>query len=372
MKGNGNKMAIKLAAAASLAMILAACGGGGGDSGGSTGSNGGSTGGVTTPPATTPTANDPYTGKPATGSTTNQITGSVVKGPTAGATVTAYVLNADGSNGNAIGSGVTDASGAFSLSLTQDPKGMIRLVATGGTFTSEGDNSTQKLDTLELVAPYVTTDLTNFVITPVTDTASKRITYLVSKGGKSLAEAYTTASSAVLQLFSGNNVIASADRTRGGINYLSIVPGSAQDTLHTYQDVLTAIEYYGVRHDLPSRVTVRLLSASSITGIPSQLDANGQPITVGGWVGSTFNETQPVTLADISLAQPANDVLSLVMAMNALTACDSGDHAPFYQRYPLAQGQSDYLDAAVCNGYKNIVDTVKAKIATNNRNKYVS
>lgn len=358
------KFALSIVSAAAL-LTLAACGGGGDGSSGATG------GGVITPPTTAPTANDPYTGKPASGAMTNQITGSVVKGPTNGATVTAYVLNADGSNGNAIGSAITDASGAFSMGLTQAPAGMIRLVATGGTFTSEGDSSTQKLDTLELVSPYVTTTLTNFVITPVSDTASKRITYLVSKEGKSLADAYTTASSAVLQLFSGNNVIASDDRTRGGISYLSIVPGSAQDTLHTYQDVLTAIEYYGLRHDLPSRVTVRLLSTSSITGIPSQLDANGQPITVGGWVGSTFNETQPVTLADISLAQPANDVLSLVMAMNAVTACDSGDHAPFYKRYPLAQGQADYLDAAACNGYKNIVDAVKAKIATNNRSKYV-
>ncbi|EKZ97087.1 MAG: hypothetical protein CL858_16195 [Cupriavidus sp.] len=360
------KFALSIVSAAAL-LALAACGGGGGDGT----SNGGSNGGGSTPPTTTPTANDPYTGKPATGAMTNQITGSVVKGPTAGATVTAYVLNADASNGNAIGSAVTDASGAFRMSLTQAPSGMIRLIATGGTFSSEVDNSTQKLDTLELVAPYVTTDLTNFVITPVSDTASKRITYLVSKGGKALAEAYTTASSAVLQLFSGNNVIASTDRTRGGINYLSIVPGSAQDTLHTYQDVLTAIEYYGVRHDLPSRVTLRLLSASSITGVPSQLDANGQPITVGAWVGSTFNETQPVTLADISLAQPANDVLALVMAMNAVTACDSGDHTTFYQRYPLAQGQSDYLDATACNGYKSVVDTVQAKIPANNRNKYV-
>jgi len=360
------KLALSTISAAAL-LALAACGGGDGSSSG--GNNDGS---GTTLPTTTPTANDPYTGKPAPGNTTNQITGLVVKGPTTGATVTAYIINSDGSNGKAIGSAVTDASGAFSMGLTQAPSGMIRFVATGGTFTSEGDNSTQKLDALELVAPYVTTALTKFVITPVSDTASKRIAYLASKGGKSLADAYTTASSAVLQLFSGNNVIASADRTRGGINYLSIVPGSAQDTLHTYQDALTAIEYYSVRHDLPSRVTVRLLSTSSITGTPSQFDANGQPITVGAWVGSTFNESQPVTLADISLAQPANDVLVLVMAMNAVAACDSGDHDSFYKRYPLAQGQTDYLDATACTAYKNMLDGVKAKIPTNNRNKYVS
>lgn len=70
------KFALSIVSAAAL-LALAACGGGGGDGT----SNGGSNGGGSTPPTTTPTANDPYTGKPATGAMTNQITGSVVKGP---------------------------------------------------------------------------------------------------------------------------------------------------------------------------------------------------------------------------------------------------------------------------------------------------
>ncbi|MCL6483896.1 MAG: hypothetical protein I4O49_06875, partial [Janthinobacterium lividum] len=93
----------KLIAVASVALFLAACGGGG--DGGSTASNGGSTGstgstggtGGTTTPAGTPI--DPYTGQAATGTPTASVSGSVVNGPTAGATVTAYVVNSDGTNG---------------------------------------------------------------------------------------------------------------------------------------------------------------------------------------------------------------------------------------------------------------------------------
>lgn len=359
-KRDGNmSTVVKLIAAASFAIAMAACGGGGG---------GDDDGGNSNPPPTPTTANDPYTGQPAAGTPTNQISGSVVSGPTNGATVTAYVLNPDGSNGNAIGTAITDTSGAFSMSLTENPRGMIRLVATGGTFTSEADGSTQKNTSLELVAPYVTSTLTNFVVTPVTHIASQRITYL-AKGGKSLAEAYTTASSAVLQLMSGVNVIASTDRARGGINYLSIAPGSAQDALNTYADVLTAIEYYGVRHDLPSHVSVRVLSESSITGTPSQVGADGQPIIVGAWVGGTFNETQPVTVDQLSTGQPANDILSLVMTMNAVKACESGDHSGYYQRYPLAPGQSDFLDPTACTAFTNNMNAIKAKVATNQRSK---
>lgn len=365
MKRDGNMGTVfKLIASASFAIAMAACGGGGG------GDDGGSSNPPPTPVPTT--ANDPYTGQPATGTPTNQISGSVVSGPTNGATVTAYVLNPDGSNGNAIGTAITDATGAFSMSLTENPRGMIRLVATGGTFTSEADGSTQKNTSLELVAPYVTSTLTNFVVTPVTHIASQRISYLASKGGKTLAEAYTTASSAVLQLLSGVNVIASTDRARGGINYLSIAPGSAQDALNTYADVLTAIEYYGVRHDLPSHVSVRVLSDSSITGTPSQFGADGQPITVGAWVGDSFNETQPVTVDQLSTGQPANDILSLVMTMNAVKACASGDHSGYYQRYPLAPGQADYLDATACTAHTNNFNELKAKASSNNRSKYIS
>ena len=365
----------KLIATASFALFLAACGGGGDGSTATNngGSTGGSTGGTTTPAGTTI---DPYTGQAAAGTPTASVSGSVVNGPTAGATVTAYVVNSDGTNGTPLGSTTTDASGAFSMTLSQAPTGMVRFVATGGTFASEADSSQQKNVALQLVAPYVTTSLANFVITPVTHLASTQIAYLASTGGKSLATAYTTASSSVLQLLTGNNVIASANRAHGGVDYLAIMPGSAQDTNHTYADALTGVEYYGVAHDLPSHVALRVLTLSSVTGTPSVKDSNGQAINVGTWTGSTFDESQPYTLAQLSSTVggglPANDVLALVQTMNAVTACTTGDHASYYLRYPLAQGQSDYLDTAACGAYTNNLNAVKAKVATNNRSKFVS
>ncbi len=342
-----NKLSLVAIAVAS-AMILSACGGGGGDSAASTGS-----GTALTPPQQVPpqqvNPNDPYTGKPASGTMTNQISGSVINGPTAGATVAAYLLNPDGSNGASLGQATTDANGAFSMTLSQVPSGMIRLVATGGTFKSGADASTQKNELLELVAPYMTSGLSTFVITPLTHAASQRIVYLAGKEGKALADAYTSGSSGVLQLVTGNNVIASADRSHGGVDYLSIVPGSAQDTLGSYADALTAIEYYGVNNDLPSHVVVRVLAQSNAaTGGPSTTGIDGQPINVGKWAGTAFDETASFALSQLSMGFPNTDMQVIVQAMAAIPACQSGDHSYYYKRFPLATGDSDYLDTVAC------------------------
>ncbi|MEY8175089.1 hypothetical protein [Burkholderia multivorans] len=195
------KKAAMFVVATSMAAFLAACGGGGGDGGSASGGSSG--GGGSTPTPVQQNATDPYTGQPAAGTATNQISGAVMNGATSGATVTVYNLNEDGTNGDAIGSAITDTSGAFTISLRQAPTGMIRIIATGGTFTSEADASTQNNATLELVAPYVTTALNTFVVTPVTHYASQRISYL-AKHGQSLLSAYKTASSAAISVVNSN------------------------------------------------------------------------------------------------------------------------------------------------------------------------
>ncbi|VWC39845.1 hypothetical protein BLA23254_06881 [Burkholderia lata] len=361
------KKAAKLIIATSMAAFVAACGGGG--DGGSS-NTGGSSGG-SNPTPVQQNATDPYTGQPAAGSATNQISGSVVSGATAGATVTVYTLNNDGTNGDAIGTAITDASGAFSIALRQAPTGMIRIVATGGTFSSEADASTQSNATLELVAPYVTSALNTFVVTPVTHYASQRVSYL-TKQGQSLIAAYRTASSAAVSVLSGLNAIATANRAHSGVDYLAITPGSSQDTLNAYADALKALEYYGVKYDLPSHTTVRIFIATSIAGSNGVTDQNGQAVNVGAWSGQVFNESTPLTVASMAGGISVQDgVASIVQQMNATQACASGDHTAFYARYPLAAGQSDYLDSTTCATYTSNMNAISAKIPTNNRSKYV-
>ena len=69
------------------------------------------------------------------------ITGTVVKGPLNAATVTAFAVSADGSNGTSLGSATADASGNFSITAAPTT-GPVRLSASGGTYISELDGTT--------------------------------------------------------------------------------------------------------------------------------------------------------------------------------------------------------------------------------------
>lgn len=88
---------------------------------------------------------------------------------------------------------------------------------------------------------------------------------------------------------------------------------------------------------------------------------------------TVFDETIPLTVAAMTGGISVQDgVTSIVQQMNAVTACSSGDHSGYYQRFPLALGQTDYLDAPTCAAYTSNMNAIKAKIATNNRSKYES
>lgn len=360
MKNIATANLAKLVLATSIAALLTACGGGGGD----TPANN-TPAAPSTPQVQNPT--DPYTGKDA-GAPTVSVSGSVYNNATAGATVTAYLVNPDGSNGASLGTATTDANGNWAMTLSQTTLGMVRFVATGGTFKSEADASTQTNGTLELVAPYVTATLSQFVITPVTNVASGYLTQLAGKQGKTLKDAYTTASSSAMSVVTGNNRIGGVANGHAGVDYLSIVPGSAQDTLSAYADGLLAIEYYAIDHDLPSRVANRILAQTFETGFPSQKRADGSAVNVGKWVLGVFDETTAFTVADMGVGNPNTDVQAITQAKNAADACASGDKAGYYQRYPLPTGQSDYLDSTACTAYTNKIANIKAKTSSNKRN----
>lgn len=105
------------AAAVMLAVLVASCGGGGG--GGSASSPG---------PAPTPTPTPTPTGA--------NITGYVVEGPVAGATVKLYRLDAAGAK-TLLGSAVTDASGLYTIPNAAPASTAILVEANGGTYTDD-------------------------------------------------------------------------------------------------------------------------------------------------------------------------------------------------------------------------------------------
>lgn len=70
--------------------------------------------------------------------------GAAAKGPLNGATVTVYLLNADGTKGSALASGATrsDGTGTFAIALPAAPAGAVQVEVTGGSYTSPYDGGT--------------------------------------------------------------------------------------------------------------------------------------------------------------------------------------------------------------------------------------
>ncbi len=340
------------------------------------------------PPVATNPA-DPYTGQPASGTATTMVSGMVVSDVTVGTTVTAYAVQSDGSNGSVLGvSSVTGADGKFSMQLTSAPAGMVRLVAKDGSFKSEADGSKQTNTTTELVTPFITSDLNFFVITPATNLVSHLVSYK-AKGGSGLATAYVNSFGFFLTLTNPNIVL--ANDARSGINLLKTVPGSADDKLNTYQDLLTGIEWLGVRYDLPSNVVVRVLASHAEKGSPLDgVDGTGAAINVGKWVNGVFDEKQAVTLDEVTALRNADGTIqrnangqilhdylegTLQADMRNVyraKACNDSTALPaLVARYPgdvQLFGDAN-LKAGTCTFTLKDIADLKAKIATNNRSK---
>ena len=134
-----------------IGLALTACGGGGGGGGGS--------GSVTPPPP-----------PPVTGT----VSGTAVKGPVNGGTMTAYALS-NGAMGAKIASATTNADGTFSLAMGSYA-GPVMLQITGGTYTDEATGATMQLmagDTMTALLPSMTAGqtLNGVQVTPLTSVA---------------------------------------------------------------------------------------------------------------------------------------------------------------------------------------------------------
>ncbi len=109
------------------------------------------------------------------------VNGVVYKGASVGSTVTGYEVNADGSNGTALGTATTDAAGAFSLALSALPPGALRLTATGGNYKSEFDGTTVTgTSSVSALLDSVTTPVSGVAITPVSEFVNSYTTQLLS------------------------------------------------------------------------------------------------------------------------------------------------------------------------------------------------
>lgn len=79
------------------------------------------------------------------GSTTGTISGTAVRGPVSGASVTAYRINGNGTQGAQIGTATTDAQGNFSMQVG-DYSGAVILQLSGGQYRDEATDQLMNMD----------------------------------------------------------------------------------------------------------------------------------------------------------------------------------------------------------------------------------
>ncbi len=173
------KIRITALAALGASLFVLACGGGGGG------------GGTTTPAGGT-------------------VSGTVVKGPVSGATVTAFAVTG-GSVGAQVGSGVADSMGNFSFSVG-DHAGPMVLQASGGSYADEATGTTMSMQAGDVIAcaiPSVSAGAatTGIQVTPLTSMARARAEHMA--GGMTAAN-ITAANAAVGAYFSVGDLLHTA------------------------------------------------------------------------------------------------------------------------------------------------------------------
>lgn len=232
---------------------------------------------------------------------------------------------------------------------------------------------------------YVTTDLNYFVITPISHIVSQLVAYK-AKNGTPLASTYMGAGTA-LSLGGKNHILQDDAKGKGRIAFLKAVPGASGDTLNTYKDVLTGIEWYGVRYDLPSSVVIRILTVNLESGSQDGVDGSNTPINVGKWVNGVFDQTIPFTFDELTalgstistvsgriVHEPAVSYIATYLIQSFYRAgafTNDAAQAALLSCYPGDQGlfPDATLKAAACNTATQGLAALKTRIATNNRSK---
>ncbi|HNA86601.1 MAG TPA: hypothetical protein PLB04_13585 [Nitrospira sp.] len=220
------------------------------------------------------------------GSSTSQSSGSVsgvvTKGPLNAATVTAFAI-ASGQMGNQLASGVTDATGAFSVALN-GYSGPLMLQVSGGNFVDEATGLTMGMapgDVMTLVIPSASLNqgMSGLQITPVTSMAQTLAEHMA--GGMTDAN-IQAANAATGSYFSVGDIVHTAP-----MNPLTAGSGAnAGVNAQNYGMVLASISQYAQMQGVVSTSTmVSVLMKDAADGLMDGMNF-GAPIMISTVSGS--------------------------------------------------------------------------------------
>src|SRR5512147_2948804 len=258
---------------------------------------------------TTPGDNSGATG------TSGMISGTAVKGPISGGTVTAFAVT-NGSMGMQLASGTTDSQGNFNMSIG-DYTGPIMLQMSGGTYVDEATGATVTMAAGDVMTAVMTalssgTTVTGVQITPLTSMAQAM--------AHNMAGGMSEANIAAANIEVGNYFMVSDILFTGPMNPL--VPGSgtgATQDMRNYGMAIAAMTEYAKNIGMTSSsgiVTSMMNDASD--GVLNGMMGTTQ-IAMGGMTGGTM--MQP-TAGTTGLATAMTQFMGSAMNQSGLTVSD--------------------------------------------------
>jgi hypothetical protein len=233
------------------------------------------------------------------GTMNGMMSGTAVKGPAAGATVTAHAI-VNGMMGAQLGGATTDASGNFSVPLGSYA-GSVMLQVTGGTYTDEATGTTMPMlpgDVMVACVPAVAagSTTTGIQVTPLTSMAHARAKAM--PGGMTDAN-IATAHAAVGAYFSVSDVL----HTMPMNPMVAGAGAAATQDARNYGMSIAAMSQYAR--------TVGMTASSS--GMVTAMMDDASDGVMDGMMGST-----PVSMAGMGgMMQPSAGTSGLSTAMGA-------------------------------------------------------
>ena len=268
-------------------LLLFGCGGGSGGGGGATSSS----------------------------SVDGTITGTAVKGPVSGATVTAFAIN-NGVMGAQIGTGTTDAQGNFTMSIGAY-SGPVMLRMSGGTYTDEATGASMTMQSGDVMTSMMPQAIAGAVmggvqITPLTSMAQAMAQAM--SGGMTPAN-ITAANTAMGNYFSVSDIVYTHPMN-------PLTPGSgtgATQDMRNYGMILAAMSQYANVIGMPissGMVTAMMNDASD--GVMNGMMGNTQ-IMMGGMGGMMGNNPLSTNAGTSGLANAMTAFMGSAMNRSGLT-----------------------------------------------------
>ncbi len=259
-------------------------------------------------------------GDGATSSADGAISGTAVKGPVNGATVTAFAIG-NGMMGAQIGTGTTNAQGNFTLPIGAY-SGPVMLRMSGGTYTDEATGASMTMqsgDVMTSVMPHANAGavMSGVQITPLTSMAQAR--------AQSMSGGMTAANIAAANTAMGNYFSVSDILYTHPMNPLTPGSGSgATQDMRNYGIMLAAMSQYANSIGMPlsSGIITAMMNDAS-DGFMNGMMGNAQ-ILMGGMGGMMGTGNNPLSsgAGTSGLASAMTAFMGSAMNRSGLTVAD--------------------------------------------------